>query len=339
MRPSARENVPRIHRHANRLLVAGSFPAIHEIEPIETEVLEDARGSADVSSVARLDEHEADGVPSRVGHRLAWHYARGERMKLTLHGSDGPLVVKLSGIAGGVRLYDEEIATAVASGFRVAALDVSGDRRDDPPEGALDWELYAGEVVEAIDRAGASRAAIWGTSFGCLIALATASRHPERVSGLLLSRPPDPLRRRRLHTALLAWAERRSHPDLVARMMFSTAFLGLTSWEVFAPALWVRLPALARASFDAATPPGTVRRKVELLLRDDPGLPPVDARIPVEIISGAWDLVAPLAGARRLASRIPGSRIHVLRFSGHAAAYTRPRAYLAAAMAALKRLT
>jgi|SRR5262245_54525691 len=260
-------------------------------------------------------------------------------MRVTLHGKDGPLVVKLSGIAGGIRLYDEEIATAVAAGFRVAALDTSGDRRDDPPERRLDWSVYADEVVAAIDRAGASRAVIWGTSFGCLIALATAARHPQRVSGLLLSRPPDPLKRRRLHTTLLAWTERRSHPDLFARALFSTAFLGLTSWEGLAPRLWVRMPALMRASLDAATPPATVKRKIELLFRDEPGLPPQGARIPVEIIAGAWDLVAPLSGARRLAARIPGARIHVMRFSGHAGAYTRPRAYLAVAMAALKRLS
>jgi 3-oxoadipate enol-lactonase len=259
-------------------------------------------------------------------------------MRLTLHGSDGPLVVKLAGIAGGIRLYDEEIAAVVAAGFRVAALDISGDRRDDPPNRPLDWSLYAGEVVEAIDRGGAPRAVIWGTSFGCLIALATASRHPERVCGLLLSHPPDPLWRPRLHLALLNWAERRSNPDLVGRVMFSIAFLGLTSWEGISPALWVRLPALIRASLAAATPPATVKRKVELLFRDEPGVPPAGASIPVELIVGAWDLIAPLAGARRLASRIPGATIHVMGYSGHAGAYTRPRDYLAITIAALKRL-
>jgi pimeloyl-ACP methyl ester carboxylesterase len=259
-------------------------------------------------------------------------------MKLTVHGKSGPLVVKLAGIAGGIRLYDEEIAAAIAVGFRVAALDVSGDRRDDPPNRQLDWDLYADEVQEAIDRALETRALVWGTSFGCLIALAAASRYPERVSGLLLSHPPDPLWRPRVHRALLDWAERRSDPDLVARVMFTTAFLGLTSWEGVAPALWVRLPALLRASLEAATPPATVKRKLELLFRDDPGLLPKGASIPVEIIAGAWDLVAPLAGARRLASRIPGARIQVVDYVGHAGAYTRPRAHLDAVIAALKRM-
>ena len=259
-------------------------------------------------------------------------------MRLTLHGRNGPLVVKLAGITGGIRLYDEEIAAAVATGFRVAALDVSGDRRDDPPNRRLDWNLYADEVQEAIDRAVDTRAIVWGTSFGCMISLAAASRYPERISGLLLSHPPDPLWRPRLHRALLDWTERNGNPDFVARGLFTTAFLGMTAWEGLSPALWVRLPALIRASLEAATPPATVKRKLELLFREEPGLLPVGAAIPVEIVAGGWDLVAPLAGARRLAARIPGSRLHVVNYVGHAGAYTRPRAHFAAVIAALNRM-
>jgi pimeloyl-ACP methyl ester carboxylesterase len=260
-------------------------------------------------------------------------------MRMTVHGFEGPPVVKLAGIVGGIRLYDEEVAWAARAGFRVAALDVTGDRHDDPPNGRLGWDVYADEVEQAIDSLSASRAVLWGTSFGCLVALAAAARHPERVSGLLLSHPPDPLRRRPLHLALLAWAERRADPEVAAQVMFSAAFLGLTSWEGIAPALWVRLPALIRASLEAATPAATVKRKIELLFREEPGLPPPGASIPVEVIAGAWDLVAPLHGARRVASRIPGAKLHVLGFSGHAAAYTRPRAHHAAVIGALKRLS
>ena len=102
--------------------------------------------------------------------------------------------------------------------------------------------------------------------------------------------------------------------------------------------LWVRLPALIRASLEAATPPATVKRKIELLFRDQPGLPPPSAAIPVEIVAGAWDLVAPLAGARRLASHIPGAKVQVVDYVGHAGAYTRPRVHLDAVIAALNRM-
>jgi pimeloyl-ACP methyl ester carboxylesterase len=258
---------------------------------------------------------------------------------MTVHGFEGPPVVKLAGIVGGIHLYNEEVTLAARAGFRVAALDVSGDRHDDPTKGKLGWDLYAEEVVKAIDSLSAPRAVLWGTSFGSLVALATAARHPERVSGLLLSHPPDPLRRRRLYVALLDWAERRGDPDFIAHLLFSTAFLGMTSWEATSPALLARLPALIRASLDASTPPATVKRKLELIFREEPGLPPSDAAIPVEIIAGVWDLVTPLAGVRRLAARIPGARLQVLGFSGHAGAYARPRVHHDAVIGALKRLS
>jgi pimeloyl-ACP methyl ester carboxylesterase len=257
---------------------------------------------------------------------------------MTVHGATGPVVVKLAGIAGGIRLYDEEVEAAASAGFRVAAVDVAGDRHDDPRGIPLDWDRYAREVVEAIDQVPAERAILWGTSFGCLIALAAAARHPERIAGLLLTHPPDPLRRRRAHVALLKFAERRSYPDLAVRFMFAFAFLGLTSWEGISPALWLRLPSLSRVAIRAATPAATVRRKLGLLFRDDPGLPPPAAAIPVEILAGAWDLVAPLAGARRIAACIPGAKLNVLRHSGHAGAFARPRAHSELVIAAMKRL-
>ena len=259
-------------------------------------------------------------------------------MRSVLRGIGGPLVVKLSGLAGGVGLYDEEMEAAARAGFRVLAFDPSGDRRDDPAPGPIGWDLYVREVASAIARTGESKAILWGTSFGCLVALAVAARRREIVRGLLLSHPPDPLRRRPGFVGLLNLTERAGRGDLVTRIIFSIAFMSLTSWEGLMPGLWLRIPRLSRGARDAATPPSTVREKLDLLFRDDPGLPPAGANVPVEIIAGAWDLVAPLAGARRVAARLPGARLTVMGYSGHAGAYTRPRSYHDLSIAALRRL-
>ncbi|HZN54928.1 MAG TPA: alpha/beta fold hydrolase [Candidatus Polarisedimenticolaceae bacterium] len=260
-------------------------------------------------------------------------------MRSALRGSSGPLVIKLAGLAGGIALYDEEMEAAAAAGFRVLALDLSGDRQDDPAPAAIGWDLYADEVATAIAACGDARGILWGTSFGCLVALAVASRRPQVVGGLLLSHPPDPLRRRPLFVGLLDRAERSNASDGATRLAFTAAFYGLTSWEGLMPALWPRLPHLIEAASDAATPASTVRAKLDLLFRDDPGLPPPGAGLPVEIIAGAWDLAAPLAGARRLASRLPRARLTVMGWSGHAGAYTRPRTYRHVTIDALKRLS
>lgn len=258
-------------------------------------------------------------------------------MNLNLHGDRGPWIVKVGGLAGGIRMYDEEVAATVAAGFRVAALDTTGDRRDDPLEGPLTWDRLAGEVEAAIDRTGADRAIVWGTSFGCLVALAAAARKPARVCGLLLSHPPDPRRQPAIYPKLLRWTERRPHPELTARVLFSLGFMTMTAWEGVAPPIWPRLPGLLRASLEAATPATTVYGKLRLLLTGDPGLP--GGPIPVEIIAGAWDAVAPLGGARSLAARIPGARVTVMGYSGHGGAYARPRTYHRVVAACLARMS
>lgn len=259
-------------------------------------------------------------------------------MKLSSSG-EGPLVIKLAGLAGGVRLYLEEMDAAVAAGFRVAALDTSGDRRDDPAPVALSWDLLAGEVVRALDLLDTPRGILWGTSYGCTVALATAARHPEKVSGLLLCHPPDPRRQRRVYRSIMRWALRQPDPDLSTAILFRLVFALLAGWEFLAPMAAVRFPALAREGLSARTPSSTIRQKLSLLWEDDPGQPPAGARIPVSIVAGDWDTIAPPSGARRLASRLPDARLRMLGFSGHLGAYSRPAAYARIALEELRRVT
>lgn len=259
-------------------------------------------------------------------------------MKLIVYGTTGPWVVKLSGIAGGVGLYYEEIEAAARAGYRVIALDTSGDRRDDPAPTPLTWDFFAAEIETALVEVGAERAILWGTSFGCAIAMAAAKRLPDRVSGVLLCHPPDPLWRPRPYLTLLRWMERAPNPDLATRIIFSLGFCTLTSWEALTPPFWLRFLPLVLASLEAATPAATVRRKLELLFEDDPGLPPAASAPPVEIIAGAWDLVAPLAGAQRVAARYTRANLSVMAYSGHAGAYTRPGIYHRIVLEALARL-
>jgi 3-oxoadipate enol-lactonase len=251
---------------------------------------------------------------------------------------DGPLVVKLAGIAGGTGLYAEEMAAASAAGFRVAALDTTGDRSDDPAPGPITWDALAEDVGRGLDALGSERAVLWGTSFGSLVALAFAARHPERVAGLLLCHPPETGRLPRPQAALVRWAAARKNPELATRILFATAFNLLAAWEGVFPSTLLRVPGLLKASREAATPSRTVLEKLKLLDGEAPGLPPRGARIPVSIVVGAWDTVAPPSGARRLAASIPGSRVAALRFSGHSGAYSRPRAYARLMVRELTRL-
>ncbi|MBZ5638691.1 MAG: alpha/beta hydrolase [Acidobacteriia bacterium] len=258
-------------------------------------------------------------------------------MKLSA-GGDGPLVVKLAGIAGGTGLYAEEMARVAEAGFRVAALDTTGDRSDDPAPGPITWDTLAGDVVRGLDALGSDRAVLWGTSFGSLVALAVSARRPERVAGLLLCHPPEPGRLPRPHAALVRWASTRRDPERATTVLFAVAFNLLMSWEGVFPSTLVRVPGLVRASREAATPASTILEKLRLLCGEGPRLPRRESGIAVSMIVGAWDTVAPARGARRLAASIPGSRVTVMWLSGHSGAYSRPRAYGRLVVRELRRL-
>jgi pimeloyl-ACP methyl ester carboxylesterase len=238
-----------------------------------------------------------------------------------------------------VGLYHEEVSRIRAAGFRVAAVDTMGDRADDPATAPLSWDLLARDVAEAVERLGTGRAVLWGTSFGCLVCLATAARYPSRVSGLLLGSPPEPGWRQPLYTALLDWAARRRDPARWTARLFQAGFLTLNAWEFASPVALARLPGLARAAADARTPALTIREKLELLFGEHPGLPPGDPPLPCSIVAGAWDTVTRPGAAVRLAAALPGSRLRRLRFTGHACAYARPATYACWSIEELRRLS
>jgi pimeloyl-ACP methyl ester carboxylesterase len=248
-------------------------------------------------------------------------------------------LIKLPGLAGGTGLYREEVEAAARAGFRVVCVDCAGDRADDPAPGALTWDFLAAEVLGAMDALALDRALLWGTSFGCLVALASAARAPGRVSGLLLCHPPDPRQRPAYQRALLEWTEARRRPDFAARRLFTWGFRALSSWEVLFPTTIRRLPALVRAAADADTPGSTIREKIRMMTHQDPGFPSWEPAMPVSIVAGTWDTVTPLAEARRLAARLPGSTLRVLSFSGHCGAYSRPRSYHRICVEELRRLS
>jgi pimeloyl-ACP methyl ester carboxylesterase len=248
-------------------------------------------------------------------------------MRVVVSG-EGPPVVKIAGLVGGVGLYREEVRAARAAGFRVAELDTTGDRRDDPAPGPITWDGLAHDVRLAVERIDAGPAILWGTSFGGLVALAAAVRHPEHVAGLLLSFPPHPDWRPRLWIGLYGWACRRSRPAAATTRLFQLGFSVLNVWEFVAfPTALARLPSLARAGREAATPARTIHEKIGLLWSVHPGTIDPAREIPATVICGRCDTIVPFEQARRVSALIPGARLRVIRLAGHAGAYSRPRTY------------
>lgn len=240
-------------------------------------------------------------------------------------GGAGPPVAMLAGIVGGCALFRETGEALASAGFPVALLDTAGDRRDDPGPPRLSWDFLAEEVVRGIDALGPGPAILYGTSYGCLVALATAARFPARVRALLLAHPPDPYGRP-FHLPALRWGLAQKDPVRTVGRLFQLFFTCMVGWEFAVPTALLRARALVAAATEAATPARTLHDKLALLWDEPPGLPAAPG-LPVSIVAGPWDVVAPLSGARGWQARLPGSHLRVLRFSGHSGHFSRPKSF------------
>ena len=191
-------------------------------------------------------------------------------------------------------------------------------------------DAFVDQIAAALDERGVPRAAICGLSFGGLIALRFAARHPDRTSSLILVSTPGP-----------GWHLRPAH-EMYARL----------PW-LFAPLFFAGMPQRLRAEFAAALPEARARRsfkweQVRTFLRA-PLLPSrlaARARIaaaavgsddcsavstPTLIVTGepTLDRVVPVVQTREYARLIPGAQLVQLDCTGHLGCLTRPREFAA----------
>jgi pimeloyl-ACP methyl ester carboxylesterase len=112
-------------------------------------------------------------------HGSLFHYTeRGERA--------APPVILLHGVTGHARTWDEEGA-ALASRYRVIALDQRGHGDSDPPPDA-DYSIQSlvGDVTAFVDALALQTFAIVGLSLGGRVAIQYAGTRPNRVTRLVV---------------------------------------------------------------------------------------------------------------------------------------------------------
>jgi 3-oxoadipate enol-lactonase len=190
---------------------------------------------------------------------------------------------------------------------------------------ALGFDNYVRQLDSVMDRAGVTRAALCGVSYGGFIALRYAATRPDRVSALVLVSAPAPgwrpsSRQNRYiaHPRLLAplfvlsaparlGAEVRSAiPSLTARVRFAITY----GARVLAAPL---VPSLAAGRM--------VAQQAEDFSADGPRV-----RAPTLVITGEdhLDLVVPPSVSREYLSIIPGAKYERLEGTGHIGMITRP---------------
>jgi pimeloyl-ACP methyl ester carboxylesterase len=223
-------------------------------------------------------------------------------------------------------MLESETAERLAAKYRLTILDRPGHGGSRRPRFAGTPRDQADQIVEGFDRLGIERPVIVAHSYGALVALALAERHPERVASLVLIAPlafPEP---RLLEHLLLApraapitgplfsqWAEAmmldRAMLPLIQKLMF---------WPEDVPARWKKTfptdtllsaEALVFQGEDAATmlplsPAGTINMTA--------------IGTPAHVLTGTSDkVVEDERQAKALARLLPDARLTEIVGGGH----------------------
>ncbi|MEV8596286.1 alpha/beta fold hydrolase [Streptomyces sp. NPDC052012] len=246
-------------------------------------------------------------------------------------GTTGPLLLCLHGIGSSSASFAPQLA-ALSGQFRVVAWDAPGYGRSPDPDGPLDLDDYADAAAEVIRTRGGS-AHVLGVSWGGVIALRLALRHPDLVTSLIVAASSpgsgtDPGKAAAMRSRVpelealgpRAFAERRG-----PRLVSADAPPQLVRRVVDTMADAVRLPGYAHAAESMASAD----------LRAD--LPRITA--PTLVLCGDKDRVTGPEAAQALAGGLHKTASVVVKDAGHLANQEQPEHFNAWVLAHLHIVT
>ena len=245
----------------------------------------------------------------------------GARLFVEQAGSGEPLLF-ITGFAISSAVF-EPVLPLYAQRFAVTSYDNRGAGRSSGALPGLSMGQLAADAVALLDRLRIDSAHVYGLSMGGMVAQEVALRFPHRVRALVLGGTspggphavlpwreltqlartlpgsPRSARARALASALFSEEFRRREPERVAELLAYFARhrahpVGVSAhwWASVYHDTWSRLPRLDR---------------------------------PTLVLHGSRDGLAPLGSAQRLAARIPGAELAVVRGAGHAYLLEQPQ--------------
>jgi 3-oxoadipate enol-lactonase len=238
----------------------------------------------------------------------------------------GPRLLHIHGTAFGHRNF-EKLTPLMAAHFEVIDFDLPGfgESRGAP---ATDMEGIAEQVFQFITAAGLGRVHVHGTSFGAMIGLTLAARHPEVIDRLVLScfltRYDNAAR------------EMRRTWKRAARDSGMEAVADLTSVAGFARGFYDRPEAQAqlasmRVAFSKNTPEAFIAG-TETIERTDLSAYVTQVRAPTLLLAGQEDNMTPFrpsasgVGFAQIEGKMATAELHVLPDCGHYLVIEQPAA-------------
>ncbi len=220
----------------------------------------------------------------------------------------GPAVVLVHGLGGSAEEWRNLASWLVKAGYRVYLPDLPGfGRSEQPADYSYSVHDQAEVVVGFLDALGLGQVDLGGSSMGGWIAQLVAARHPERVRRLMLFDAVGLYEKPDWDTRLFTPATPAEVDQLMALLMpHPRKIPGFIARDI------VR---------DSNRNAWVIHRAVDAMLtgRDatDHLLPQL--KMPVMIVWGAQDRIAPLTQGERIHQLVPQSELDVFANCGHLA--------------------
>lgn len=230
---------------------------------------------------------------------------------------DGPAILCIHGLGGSSNTWTP-IMPAL-SGYRVIRMDLPGSARSALGSERLSIAGYVAAVGQVIDALQVDQVTILAHSMGTIVAQHYATSHPDKVKSLVLFgplvEPPEAARGGARARAALA---RQGIPAV--QEIADTIVGAATSKETKADnPLAVTL---VRESIMRQSPEGYAQSCEAL--SDARGAALESIVVPVLLLTGDQDGVAPPAAVQAMAERIAGSQVQVFEGCGHWTTFEKP---------------
>jgi 3-oxoadipate enol-lactonase len=224
----------------------------------------------------------------------------------------GPVVCMAHSLSADSGIWAEQLPPLLAAGLRVLRIDMRGHGGSDPGQANCNMAALADDVARVLDFLGLDRVHLVGLSIGGMIAQAFAVSHGQRLRSLFLSgTAPE-----RLAGGAALWQPRF---DAIARSgsVEPLADGTMTRWftdafKLARPGRWQQI----RSTIAATSPAGYVAGATAIIDFDITAQLPA-VRVPTLVVCGSDDTGTPPAGARKIATLIPGARYEELPVARH----------------------
>lgn len=226
-----------------------------------------------------------------------------------VHGRGDSILLLLAGQSNSHHWWDTTRPEFDTS-FRTVTLDYRGTGSSDKPDtNSYSTRKFADDAIAVLNRVGAERAHVYGTSMGGRVAQWIAADRPERVDKLVLGCTSPGGSHEFDRSAEIKRSLARRDADAVRSTLLEL---------MYSPEWLATHPGPHNTLGDSTMPAYARRRHFTASTQHDSwdALPRIAA--PTLVVHGTEDLFNPTANAALLADRIPNARLHLIPGARHA---------------------